>query len=117
MNSRWEKLINRLIHCTALAVIALGAVAANAVEPQIDPDWQRFQVGISYVDPDSRTIVANDREFELPFNTGIVNSRGQAIAVANLRAGDQVWLYLDSAPQSMGAIGGMPQAKRLERIE
>jgi hypothetical protein len=82
-NSLWLTLI--------LSMISLETVA----EPEADPSWQKYRVGISYIDPEKRVFVASDREFFVPFNTPIDNAQGSPISLINLKLGDSIWLYVD----------------------
>ncbi len=96
-----------------ILLLALLAINGNAAQPEIDPDWQRYKVALSFVDPKARLVVAGDRELSVPYNSPIFNSAGQAIAIANLHPGDRVWLYLDNSVIHKGPA----QAKRIERIK
>lgn len=96
-----------------ISMLFLLAVKGHAAEAEIDPDWQSYKVALSFVDPTTRLIVAADREISVPYNTPIFNSAGQAIAIANLRRGDRIWLYLDNSVIQSGPA----QAKRIERVK
>jgi len=109
MNIKGDKAIASLW----LVIASLLSMHTSAAEPEIDPDWQSYKVTLSFVDPAARLVVAGDREFSLPFNTPITNSKGQAIAIANLQSGDRVWLYLDNSVIDNGPT----QARRIERIK
>ena len=109
MNIMRDKTITSLL----LVIASLLSLHSSAAEPEIDPDWQRYTLVLSFVDPLARLVVAGDREFTLPYNTPISNSNGQAIAIANLKSGDRVWLYLDNSVTDKGPT----QARRIERIK
>ena len=109
MTIKREKTFRDLLLVTAL----LLGLHTHAAEPEIDPDWHRYKVALSFIDPIARLVVAGDREFVVPYNTPISNSTGQAIAIANLHQGDRVWLYLDNSIVAQGTA----EAKRIERVK
>lgn len=74
-----------------LSLISLEAVA----NLEIDPEWKKHRVSISYIDPEERLFVASDREFFVPFNTPIINPQGAPIALLNIKLGDSILLYVD----------------------
>ena len=111
---RWLFVSTKTLAATMAVTLAMAAsVQIIAAEPDIKPDWKKYKVGLDFVDPENRIIVAGDREFSVPFNTPIYNSDQRAIAVANLRAGTKVWLYLDNRSFNEG----MTEAKRIEQVK
>lgn len=100
---------------TAMAVTIATAASVQiiAAEPDIKPNWKKYKVSLDFVDSEKRIIVAGDREFLVPFNTPIYGSDQRAIAVANLRMGTKVWLYLDNRSSNQG----MTEAKRIEQVK
>ncbi len=104
--------VARILGGLVLAAI-MASLQVHSAEPQIDPDWHRYRVSLDFVDSDKRLIVAADREFVVPFNTPIYNTRRQAIAIANLQQGHKVWLYVDNTKPSHG----LPEAKRIEQVK
>ncbi|MGB2259944.1 MAG: hypothetical protein ACPH4D_02655 [Porticoccaceae bacterium] len=97
--------------------LVLGATMVSiqvySAEPEIDRDWDRYRVSLDFIDRDKRLIVASDREFLVPFNTPIYNSKQRPIAITNLQQGNNVWLYVDNAKPS----NGLPEAKRIEQVK
>lgn len=102
------KILGRLV----LGVIMVS-IQVHSAEPEIDPSWDRYRVSLDFIDKEKRLIVASDREFLVPFNTPIYNSKQRAIAIDNLQQGHRVWLYVDSAKPS----DGLPEAKRIEQVK
>lgn len=74
-----------------LSLVSLSAAA----DSEIDPTWKKYRVSISFIDIEKRLFVASDREFFVPFNTPIYNPQDRPIALANVKLGDRIWLYVD----------------------
>ena len=96
MNNRFRHFFSALVTVGVAVFWALLAPHGLTAEPESDATWRSYQVTLSFIDPKARIIVVADREISVPLNTPIFNHSGQAIAMANLRRGDKLWLYLDS---------------------
>lgn len=95
---------------SALTSAMLVSTSAVSAEQQIDPNWKKYQVVISFIDAEERVFVASDREFFVPFNTHIYSRNSQPIALSNLAVGNRIWLYLDNSRK------GRTEIKRIEII-
>jgi hypothetical protein len=94
-----------LLFSFLVSTLAMPAVYA---EQEIDPNWKSVKTSIDFIDVKQRLIVVADREFEVPFNTYIVNSNNRAIALSTLQVGNRIWLYMDDSGS---------QIKRIEKLK
>ena len=97
-----------------LAVMWIAAMLTSkpvlSEEQQIDPGWKKHLVTISYIDTEERVFVASDREFFVPFNTGIFNQNQQPVALSNLKVGNKIALYLNIK------ANGKTEIKRIDKL-
>jgi hypothetical protein len=94
-----------LLFSFLVSTLAMPAVYA---EQEIDTNWKSVKTSIDFIDVKQRLIVVADREFEVPFNTYIVNSNNKAIALSKLQVGNRIWLYMDASGS---------QIKRIEKLK
>lgn len=78
-----------------LALMLSVASLAVVADSEIDPNWKKHRVSVSFIDIEKRLFVASDREFFVPFNTPIYDSQDRPIALVNLKLGDSIWLYVE----------------------
>jgi hypothetical protein len=96
-----DSYLTRINHLWLALILSLASMTAVA-DLEIDPNWRKYSVNIDYIDIKERLFVASDREFFVPFNTPIYDAQNRPIALANLKLGNRIWLYVE--PGSSKAI-------------
>ena len=102
-------IVGRVV-CLVLGLsVAMSSVAA---EQEIDPKWEKFKTTIDFVSAKQRLLVVGDREFAVPFNTHILNSNNQPVAMSDLHLDETVLVYLYRAEN-----GSRPEIKRIVKLK
>jgi len=104
------KISGKLLPVVLWIAAMLVSKPGLSAEQQIDPGWKKYLVTINYIDTEERVFVASDREFFVPFNTGIFNQNQQPIALSNLKVGNKINLYLELN------TNGNTEIKRIEKL-
>ena len=100
---------------TPVVFLAFGLsmiTSAVSAEQEIDPSWQQVKTEVDFISQKNRLIVIGDREFSVPFNTYILNTNNQPVALDRLSKGNIVLVYLNR-PKS----GSRAEIKRIEIIK
>lgn len=106
------KIISIVGRVVCLVLGLLVAMPSVAAEQKIDPKWEKFKTTIDFVSAKQRLLVVGDREFAVPFNTYILNSNHQPVAMSDLHSGQSILVYLYRAED-----GNRPEIKRIVKLK